>query len=719
MNVPMGRPQPGNLPGDTNTFVGRRDEVAQVQQLLGRSRLVTLTGVGGVGKTRLALQVAALCRGEYDDGVWLAELSGVRDAVVVPHTVVESLAVVDQSMRRQVDVLAEFVAHKELLLILDSCEHMVDASALLVEVLLNAGPGVQILVTSRQRLEVSGEQVFVVPPLPVPDPSAADPSAADPSAAESSAAELPTPAPVPDAVALFADRASASDPDFRLTDDNRAAVTRLCARLDGLPLAIELAAGQTRLLSVEQMDALLADHGRLPDIAESGEGHRHVTLRTAIGWSHELCSPYERLLWARLSVFPAWFDLEAVVAVCADDRLSSERVNALLSALVDKSIVLVRPTSHGSQFRLLDTVRDYGLGWLRELGEEKQIQRRHLGHYGDVARRFHESWNGPEQIAWVHRIKQKVPNLRVALEFALTEPGERHNALELARHLHHYWIVCAPKEGGYYLDRALAAAPADHVHRAGALNVRAWCAMFLGDGAGAKAAGTASKEVAEQTGDLVSLADANLFFGNHHLLYGDPPQGIPHLLQAMKRYQSCGDPVVRVPPTLCALATISLRAGALDAAVAGYERVRSICADNGEQYVRSHVDYLQAQAELAIGDTRAAAKHARAALRTKVRLGDMVGVVLSIDTLAGTAAATGQLQRAARLFGLAHHIAGRHGIRYRELTAIRTEAEPKVQDMLGAAAYETIFRQGQRFDVDQGIAYALEDKARAKNTTPG
>ncbi|MCL7430501.1 AAA family ATPase, partial [Streptomyces sp. YS415] len=356
--VAPGSPEP-------TSFVDRRAELASGRRLLARSRLVTLTGPGGVGKTRLATRLADRVRGTFPDGVRFVRLAGLDDPALVPHAAADALGLHDHTDRPPLDVLAGHLGERRLLLVVDNCEHLLTACAELIAALLHGTPHVRVLATTRHRLGLLGEHLLELRPLPVPDP---DGDLSD-------AHRHP-------ALALFADRAAAVDPGFRLTPDNRAAVARLCRRLDGLPLAIELAAGRLRDLGL----------GRL---VEGPDARRE--LRATVDWSHALCTAEEQLTWARASVLAGSFDLETAEAVCADGvRLRPADVVEAVTGLVDKS-VLIRETAAGSvRYRLLDTLRHYGLTRLRALpGEEPTArlrQRRWMQHLADTCER---AWFGP------------------------------------------------------------------------------------------------------------------------------------------------------------------------------------------------------------------------------------------------------------------------------------------------------------------------------------
>ncbi|MGW2559348.1 AfsR/SARP family transcriptional regulator [Streptomyces sp. NPDC001514] len=363
----------GGVPAEVTSFVGRHNELAEAARLLRASRLVTVTGVGGVGKTRLAVRLAGEVQAEFPDGVQLVELSSVHDPDMVAHAVAQALDLHDQSLCSPTQLLCEHLVAKRFLLVLDTCEHVIDTCALLAEALLRSAPRVRVLATSRESLGVAGEQIYVLPPLSVPRPGP------------------PAPADAPyDGVDLFVERARAVDQRFTVGPNNREVVTRLCALLDGIPLALELAAVRLRAMSVEQILERLDDRFALLTRGRRTALPRHQTLRTAVEWSHQLCSPQERLLWARLSVFSGSFDLEAVESVCCDQEVPRDAVAELLWNLVDKSILLREEDSCGVRLRLLDTMREYGAECLERRGEQERLRVRHRDHCADLAHRVED-----------------------------------------------------------------------------------------------------------------------------------------------------------------------------------------------------------------------------------------------------------------------------------------------------------------------------------------
>ncbi|MET9618586.1 ATP-binding protein, partial [Kitasatospora indigofera] len=378
------------LPADVTSLVGRRAELAELKRVLEDSRLVTLTGTGGVGKTRLALQVAREVRRAFPDGVFWVSLAEVGEPGLVALTVMDAVGL--RTMGPEVTAgLVNYLRDKRLLLVLDNCEHLVEACADLAAELLPACPGVRVLATSREVLDIAGERTFLVAPLAVPEE--------DEGPDRTPAAGAWTGA-VADAMALFADRAAAAVPGFEVTADNAWAVAALCRHLDGLPLAIELAAVRMRALSVEELLQRQDERYELLTRRQRGTPvSRHRSLRATVDWSFELCSPDERLLWARLSVFAGGCDLDAAESVCAREGLTRDAVLDVMAGLVEKSII-TREEHHGrARYRMLETIRQYGREQLRSTGEEPELRRRHRDHYLRLAERVQERWFGPGQVA--------------------------------------------------------------------------------------------------------------------------------------------------------------------------------------------------------------------------------------------------------------------------------------------------------------------------------
>jgi non-specific serine/threonine protein kinase len=433
----------GNIPLQLTSFIGRHSELSEVASALSAARLVTLTGIGGVGKTRLALRAAGEVRADFPDGVWLVELGELRDESMVVDVVTATLGVRDQSATPPAEVLIEFLSTRQLLLVLDNCEQVVDAAAKLAETLLRACPEMRILATSREALGIGGETVMPLSPLPCPD-------------TYSDATGL---GPGNDAVALFTERAAAAVPGFALTAKNTATIAQICSRLDGLPLAIELAAARLRAMSPDQILDRLSDRFTLLTRGSRRAPTRQQTLAWSIGWSYDLCTSEEQQLWGRLSVFSGSFELQAAEEICGYN-MGAEDFDDLVSSLVDKSILLRTEEGGVVRLRLLDTVRDYGRERLEQTGDYWQLRRRHCDWYRQLARDAEAGWFSASQVRWLDRVQRELPNLREALAFSISEGGQ--DGLDFAADLHQFWFLRGPfSEARRWLDRALASAPSE------------------------------------------------------------------------------------------------------------------------------------------------------------------------------------------------------------------------------------------------------------------
>jgi predicted ATPase len=404
---------PGNIPAQVSSFVGRQTEVSRVAAALGDSRVVTITGVGGVGKTRLALQVAAEVLPRYRDGAWLIELAPVRD----PENVVEALAAVfrltspgGQSLE---DSLIDILTHKQLLVVLDNCEHLLGPVAQLVTRIERGCPGVVVLATSREGLGVGGEQLIALPPLQAGRPG------------DDLQRLVNT-----DAVSLFVERARHVKADFALTNDNARAVVEACQRLDGVPLAIELAAARVIALSPAELLRRLDRRFQVLAGGRRGAVERHATLRAAIDWSYELLEPAEQRLLARLAVFSGGCTLEAIEEICSDDPVELEAAMDLVTALVARSLVVAESHGLGTRYRLLETIRQYSEKRLADWGETDALRISHARFYADLLARAAERAYGPEQVAWGSQINHERDNIRSALVNAI-DAGNAALAVQL------------------------------------------------------------------------------------------------------------------------------------------------------------------------------------------------------------------------------------------------------------------------------------------------
>ncbi|WP_431036189.1 ATP-binding protein [Streptomyces sp. P6-2-1] len=457
------------MPVEVTRFVGREREVAELGDVLGGVRLLTVIGPGGVGKSRTALRVAAGARERYPDGVWLAELSALRDPELLPATLATVLglpessaqegpasAAYEPSGRPALDAVIAHLRERQALVVLDTCEHLLDACAALADLVLREAPGVSVLATSRQPLDVPGEHCRTLAPLDEDD-----------------------------AVALFAQRAADASPGFAARGADAARVRALVRRLDGIPLALELAAVRLRAAPLDQLLDRVDDRFHVLTGGRRTALTRHQTLRTAVDWSYELCTPAERLLWARLSVFDGPFTPEAAEAVCGDGDgdesggLPARDVFRHLIGLVDKSVVQ-RPGAGGGRYRMLDTLREYGAGRLTDDAGADALRDRFLTYYAALAARLHTRLLSSEQPALHRTVHEEIPHLRAALGLALASRERASTGLLLAAHLWPYWRArAAISEGHYWLDKGLALVPENPREPVGR-EARAWA--LLGSG---------------------------------------------------------------------------------------------------------------------------------------------------------------------------------------------------------------------------------------------
>ncbi|WP_433333144.1 ATP-binding protein [Spirillospora sp. CA-294931] len=696
-------PRVGNLPAEITSFVGRRTELAETRRLVAASRLVTITGVGGVGKTRLALRAATELGPEFDGGAWAVELSSVREPDLLVNAVTAALGAPDRPGGTELDVLAGHLADRRLLLVLDTCEHLVDACAMLAEVLLPAAPGLRILATSREPLDVPGEHVLRVQPLPLPSGGAADPG---------------------DAMTLFAERAAAAVQGFAITPENAPLVARLCDRLDGLPLAIELAAVQTRALSVEQIVRQLDDRFRFTRGRRTQIG-RHQTLRAAIGWSHELCTPAERLLWARLSVFPGDFDLESAERVCSDDEISAEAVFDLVVRLVEKSVVQMDNRGTGVRYRLLATIREFGAERLDRLGATGTFRRRHRDRFAELAELALGELAGFERSAWSERLAREHSSLRAALDYSFTTPGEAAAGLRMTSAM---WALWVPRgllnEGRLWLDRFLAANPEPSLDRARSLSTAIAVAILQGDRERAGQLLPEGYALAERYDNKHLLTKMEMLRGV--LTVGDDPKLGKELLEdAWRRFRETGymHPVALI--SLPMLAGTCCLLGELDQAREYAEEGRRIAVEHGDRWTESYALWSLACAQWAAQQPEAAQETGRACLRLKVEIADGVGRAITLDLLAWCAMSLGEHERAARLTGAAARLwddLGPPMFGWAGLTVVHDQCAGRVERALGEDAYAEAVRAGRALAPDAAIEEALRgvpDETEPPTAAPG
>jgi non-specific serine/threonine protein kinase len=689
-------PVPGELPAEVSGFVGRQAELSALSALLRTARMVTVTGPGGVGKTRIALRAARLVSGQFSDGVYLAELASLHEPELLPHTIAACLGLPKQDVKPPLETVLDFLHGRRVLLILDTCEHLVDACAEFASSVLRATATVTVLATSRQPLDTDGEYTRAIPPLPVPEPDAPGVGCDD-------------------AVELFAQRAAEAVPGFTLTGANLGQVIGLCRWLDGIPLAIELTAARLRSVPLPELTGRLTD--RFTPLAGHRRGTRpqHQTMRNAIGWSYDLCTPAQQLLWARLSVFAGTFGITDAELVCAGDPLAPADVVQALIDLVDRSVVLpahVELADPGglARYRLLDTIREFGAEKLAAGGEETTLRIRHIQRYTVMARGFGANPVGEDQLVRYRELRAGHDNIRAALENAFAIDGMDAEAASLATDLYAYWQISGLlSEGRYWLAKVLDRFSGPSPERAWALVMTGIVAIFQGQAGDALAAIDEGIALADDIGEPLTSARG---YGHRTLAYGmsgrlDEAAATGKL--ALARAEALDD-----FPGLVALdaemTMVYLQAGdaaqALDRAMTGLHRLPE---DSAERWMQGWLTYCTGLAQFLLGLADASAAALATALRMNHELGERVTMAYCLETLGWLAATQDQHDRAAWLIGAADSLWQRAGRRLSgdtNLEQFHQHAAKTVSETLGERAYTDLFDQGARETLDRAVEFA-------------
>ncbi|WP_322734544.1 ATP-binding protein [Streptomyces ferrugineus] len=701
----------GNLPAALTTFIGRRRDISEIRRLLGAARLLTLTGPGGIGKTRLALEAAAVAGDTFPDGVWLVDLAPVLDPKAVVGAAAAALGVRDVGSRPVVEKLAAHLSRRHALIVLDNCEHVVDASAELAQMLLSAAPQLRILATSRRTLRIVGEYVFDVPALSLNE-----------------------------AMDLLAARAAAVQPEFRLRDTNRDGAARLCAALDGLPLAIELAASRLRTLTIGQLTDRLEDRFALLTSGNRTARPRHRTLRALIEWSYELCSPAQRILWNRLSVFVGGFSLEAAENVCPGEGIARPDVLDLLDALIAQSVVLA--VEHGDvvRYRMLETIREYGMRRLTESGEEPVLRRRHCAYFLALAKRTADGWYGPGQEAALARLRTEHDNFLAALkrgdarsdaradarasaqdpdrtQTAASDPGDARTALALAEALSIHWCAGgALGDGRRWLGRLLATSPEPTRTRATALVAAAWVALLQGDLEVADQwldeAGTLSDQLDDQRTRALVMG----FRGMSALFRGSPEAAVAMCEQAVDRLDALNETRATVFWLfLLAVAKAQLRDPG--AAQTGTQAV-AVAEAHGEWLCRAYALWALGFDAWLRGDNDAAVRSTRAGLEIQQRFNDPIGSAMLVGLLAWITGSCGDHRMAARLQGATRSlwrvIGTSIGAFGPHMSEFQAHFEKETVEALGPTAFEKAITEGGQYDSPAcAVEWALAASADA------
>ncbi|NEW56938.1 LuxR family transcriptional regulator [Nocardia cyriacigeorgica] len=691
----------GNLPAELTQFVGRGREIDEIRQLLPESRLVTLTGIGGVGKTRLAIKVAEEVQRAFDDGVWLVEFGKVREPELIAGTVVSALKLPGQLTRSPLEPLIEFVTTRHLLLVFDNCEHLVDAIASLAESLLRAAPRLRILATSREPVGIGGEVVIPVSPLAIPGDERSP----------SLRAMLRC-----DAVALFVDRARSAVPGFELTEDSKVTVARICRRLEGLPLPIELTAARLRAMSPEQILQRLTDRYRLLTGGGRAVPSRQQTLRQCIDWSYDLLTDRERELWARATVFAGGFELDAAEAICGEG-LDPGDVLDLVGSLVDKSVLVREACGDVVRYRMLETVREYGLERLHGIGGDTTMRRRHRNWFERLALRAYSGWVGPNQLEWIERLNREQSNLRAALEFCLDESGEVGSAERIAVALYEYWIARQRfSEARYWFGRTLERSSGATLEHLAALCADTLLAAMQADFTSGAERLEQARLLAEGSGEELFGAYVDGASGFLSLFSGDFAGAVTHLEHAVPVFESSGDVLHHVSSLLGLGAACGLLQES-DRATACRKQALALTRERGESIYRSYAISQLAYETVERGDLERGAVLVKESLRLAQMLDDRKVVAADLASLALVAAEQRQAERAAVLVGATVSVgesAGGQAATIVELFGHHSRAKKYAARALGQRTYAAMVRRGQDLDIDEAIAYALEEQASAQ-----
>jgi predicted ATPase len=683
--------QTPNRNADESTFVGRRQELAEIRRLFTRTRLLTLTGAGGVGKSRLARRAAEALRAGHPDGAEVVELGTLEDCGLLESTVAASLGL-RETDRPCSSVLLDYLADKRMLLVLDNCEHLLPPCAILVDRLLRGTSRLRILVTSRQTLRVCGERLLAVPSLAVP--------AHD---------EPPRKIARREAVRLFADRAAAVRPGFTVTAANAATVARIVQRLDGIPLAIELAATRLSAISPDRLVRELDDRFAVLTGGSSTALPRHQTLRATMDWSRSLCSPPERLLWARLATFPGGADLDAAEEICGGHGIAREDVLDLIAGLVDKSVLSTDRFGPRTRYRMLDSIRAYGRERLSP-GDEARLSQDYCAYYRRLALANRVDRVVPDQVCRMCTLQAEIANLRITLDWSFTHDPPA--GLEIASSMWAYWVMTGTlTEGRHWLDRGLALTSPDDPVRVPALWANALLALYQGDQASARAAIDECHALAERSGDESALASALQISGVAECSAGDPSRGCALLKQARRHHRALGD-VHAVCLNLYLTSVYGAATVPDEAAVLGEELI-DLCNERSASLFRTYGQFGVALAAWGQGDLHRTEAMMRQVAIPWMVINDHWGLTQFLEVMAWAAGARGHHLRAAHLLGAADSVwrdihASPIAVRYSEQSHRRCVAHTR--HVLGERAYNDAFRRGSRLGLDRAIAMALGDE---------
>jgi len=662
----------GSLPTEISSFVGRRDDLASMRRLLSSAHLLTVTGVGGVGKTRVSLRLAHDLRRSFADGAWWVDLSTLHrdaDARLVGETIAKGLGVRDHSTRTGLDFLLDHIRDRRLLLVLDNCEHLVDVVGPIARAMLAASAGLRVVATSRQPLGIAGEHVVELRPLDG------------------------------EAVILLLDRAQAAMPGFEPTAGDRDTALRLCQRLEGLPLAIELAAAQLRSIGLATLLERLGDRFRLL-----------TGLAATLDWSYQLCTAHQRLLWARLSVFAGDLDLAAAEQVCADDRLPREDVLPALAGLAERSLLTSEHRDGRVRYRMLETIREYGARRLAELDDPEAVRRRHRDCFQRLAHDAATQWFSPDELRWLERIRAELPNVLASMDWSLRTPGQSAAALDMAVSLlrsHAWYVVGGLAEGLRWVRVALASGePQPTPLRAMGAAWLTMIAVYLGDR-------SPVPELIHDTGD--DLADATTLLAKGiraWVVDVDRATMIADLTRARELFERVGS---------------DGEAYSADVWMAfGYSEPDAIAAEMVARAERAGAEHTLASALWSAGslyletDPERAITLVEDAVRRFQQIDDVWGLGWTVETLAWAYTAAGHHRRGAVLMGASGRLWTEMGLRFYSPGPMmgHDHAVATLRAALGEQAFESALAEGAELGIRRAVGLGSRAELPMRSVTP-
>jgi len=685
-----------NLPYQLTSFVGREQEIAQLVELVTANRLVTLTGAGGAGKTRLAIEVASRLIDAFPHGAWLVELAALSDPQLVPQAVAQSLALPEQPARSVIETLSDYLASKKVLLVLDNVEHLLKACVHLVAEIVRRSPDIALLVTSRERLGVTGELTYRVPSLTVPGTN-----------------ETLTPETVSrhEGVRLFVDRAKLFRPDFDVTEDNASAIASICARLDGMPLAIELAAPRLRSMAVEELNQRLDRRFALLTEGSRTALPRHRTLRSTIDWSYDLLTDVEQALLRRASVFAGGWMLAAAEHACTGDGIEKADAIGLLTSLADKNLIFTEEHEGSTRYRMLETIRQYALDRLRETGEELTWRNRHFACFLALAEESFQPLRAREQRRWLDRIGREIDNLRAALGWATEQ--KLPAAFRMVPENYRSWVrrvhVAEARE---WLARLLDAIPKDQARwdRGRVLRALAQLALRQGDLDGAERFNRESDALLREFNDARGPVYLQIGQALLEMSRGRYADAEPLLEKCADLAHTLGERFL-LAVTLVNLAIVVHARGEGKRATSLFEESLRLARDLGDVFLESHILSYKGRAEHSDGDLVSAEASFVESLAIARELADPFATMWALERFAELATARHADERAAKILGAAACLREESGLGippHEEREHLRVVAATRAA--LGDGAFEQAWREGGAMDLEGAVRYALNGR---------